>query len=102
MDVTSLGPTELAKSLPKQSRTRLPVWIVLTSRYQHADPPQPFGLLRTRRERPYGGRTASNRDELAPPHSITSSAVASSEGGTVRPSAFAVLRLIANSNLVGA
>ena len=34
-------------------------------------------------------------------YSITSSAVASSEGGTVRPSAFAVLRLIAVSNFVG-
>ena len=35
------------------------------------------------------------------PHSITSSARASSIGGTVRPSAFAVFRLIASSNLVG-
>jgi hypothetical protein len=35
-------------------------------------------------------------------YSITSSARASSEGGTVRPSAFAVLRLITSSNLVGA
>ena len=35
-------------------------------------------------------------------YSITSSAPASSDGGTVRPSAFAVLRLIANSYLVGA
>ena len=38
---------------------------------------------------------------IAALHSITSSAVASSEGGTVRPSALAVLRLIANSYLVG-
>jgi hypothetical protein len=35
-------------------------------------------------------------------YSITSSARASSEGGTVRPSALAVLRLITSSNLVGA
>jgi len=35
-------------------------------------------------------------------YSITSSARASSAGGTVRPRAFAVLRLIANSYLVGA
>ena len=35
-------------------------------------------------------------------YSITSLAVASSEGGTVRPSALAVLRLIASSFLVGA
>src|SRR6266536_3369469 len=34
-------------------------------------------------------------------YSITSSAFASSEGGTVRPSPFAVLRLMTNSNLVG-
>jgi hypothetical protein len=34
-------------------------------------------------------------------YSITSSAMASSDGGTVRPSALAVLRLITSSNLVG-
>jgi len=34
-------------------------------------------------------------------YSITSSALASSVGGTLRPSAFAVLRLMINSNLVG-
>jgi hypothetical protein len=33
------------------------------------------------------------RDELAPLHSITSSARASSDGGTSRPSAFAVSHL---------
>jgi hypothetical protein len=35
-------------------------------------------------------------------YSITSSAVATSDGGTVRPSAFAVLKLITSSYLVGA
>jgi hypothetical protein len=34
-------------------------------------------------------------------YSITSSAVASSDEGTVRPSALAALRLITSSNLVG-
>ena len=34
-------------------------------------------------------------------HSITSSARASSDGGTSRPSAFAALRLMTSSNLVG-
>ena len=34
-------------------------------------------------------------------YSITSSAAASSLSGTVRPSAFAVLRLMASSNFVG-
>ena len=41
------------------------------------------------------------RDELPPLHSITSSAMASSVCGTVRPRAFAVLRLMTSSNLVG-
>jgi hypothetical protein len=59
-------------------------------------------LLRAHRQRPRSCRAAKQRDELATFHSITSSAVASSEGGTVRPSAFAVLRLITSSNLVGA
>src|SRR5262249_36029777 len=56
-------------------------------------------LLRPRRQRPCH-RAAEQRDELAAFHSITSSAVASSEGGTVRPSAFAVGMLMTKSNLV--
>jgi hypothetical protein len=60
---------------------------------------QHLGLLRPRRQRPRG-RRAEKRDKLAALHSITSSARASSVGGTSRPSAFAVLRLITNSNLV--
>ena len=40
-------------------------------------------LLRARRERPRRRRAAEQRDELAPLHSITSSARASSVGGTV-------------------
>ena len=40
--------------------------------------------------------------DMAPGHSITSSARESTDGGTVRPSALAVFRLITVSNLVGA
>src|SRR5262249_21437426 len=58
-------------------------------------------LLRTRRDRPRR-RAAEQRNELAAPHSITSSARASRVGGTSRPIAFAVLRLITSSYLVGA
>jgi hypothetical protein len=58
-------------------------------------------LLRALRERPRRRCAAEQRDERAPPHSITSSASASSAEGTARPSALAVLRLITNSNLVG-
>src|SRR5215831_4825539 len=61
--------------------------------------------LRPRNKRPEHRtgrrRAAEQRDEVAPPdHSITSSAMARSPGGNVRPSALAVLRLIRNSNLV--
>src|SRR5262245_28091187 len=57
-------------------------------------------LLRIRRERPRR-RAPEQRDELAPLHSITSSAMASSEGGTVRPNMRAVVLLMTSSNLVG-
>jgi hypothetical protein len=46
-----------------------------------------LGLLRPRRKRPSGSRAAEQRYELASPHSITSSARASSVDGTSRPSA---------------
>src|SRR5262245_619206 len=60
-------------------------------------------LLRPRRQRPRHRRAAEQRDELAAPdHSITSSSRASSVGGTSRPSALAVLRLITNSYFTGA
>src|SRR5262249_37395554 len=59
----------------------------------HDDRDRTGGLL--------GGRAAEKRHELAAFHSITSSARASSVGGTSRPSAFAVVRLITRSNLVG-
>src|SRR5690348_7647924 len=59
-------------------------------------------LLRARRaRRRRSRRAAQQRDELAPLHSITSSASASNFAGTSRPSALAVLRLMTRSNLVG-
>src|SRR5437899_6797296 len=55
--------------------------------------PQRLRLLRISGKRPGDCRTAEKRDEIAPPHhSITSSARASSVGGTARPSALVVLR----------
>jgi hypothetical protein len=57
-------------------------------------------LLRTRRERPRR-RSADKRDDLAAVHSITSSARTKIDGGTVRPSALAVLAFTAISNFTG-
>src|SRR5262249_31741916 len=73
---------------------------IVRSQHYYGEAPHTLGPLRWRRERPRG-RAAEQRHERAPPHSITSSARASSAGGTVRPSALAVLRLIASSNFVG-
>src|SRR5262249_23343328 len=58
-------------------------------------------LLRACRDRPRR-HAAEQRDELAPPHSITSSARASTVAGTSSPIALAALRLITRSYLVGA
>ena len=70
-------------------------------RQQHADTPHALArLLRTCSERPRA-RAAEQRDELATLHSITSSARARSVGGISRPSALAVLRLMARSIFVG-
>src|SRR5262245_27227743 len=51
---------------------------------------------------PRNRRPAEQRDELAPLHSMTSSASASNLSGIWIPSAFAVFRLITNSYFVGA
>src|SRR5262245_1904588 len=96
---TALDPSEFAQPLLKsgdplaRGGTRLPA--------QKPDGRQLARLLRPRRERPRGRRAAEQRHELAASHSITSSARASSDGGTVRPIAFAAITFSASSNLVG-
>src|SRR5262249_49623641 len=57
-------------------------------------------LLRACRERPAGRRAAEQRNELAAPHSISSSARPDSGSGTVMPSFLAVLRLMNSSTFV--
>src|SRR5262249_38471408 len=80
----------------------LAIWIVIQgSGSDVSDAGSLPRLLRARRQRPRGYRAAEHRDELAPLHSITSSASASSAGGTVRPSILAVSALMTSSNLVG-
>ena len=57
-------------------------------------------LLRPRHHRPHR-HSPDQRYELPPPHSITSSARASSVGAIARPSALTVRMLITNSKRVG-
>src|SRR5262249_44406118 len=71
---------------------------------KHTDPSrrlvQCLGERWERRCRRRDRRAAEQRDELAPLHSITSSARPTSGSGTLRPSALAVFRLMINSILV--
>jgi hypothetical protein len=94
--VPAFNPTQVLKPSLQSRYTGLPLGVALGEVHEDAD--VPLRLLRARRERPGSRRAAEQRDELAPFHSITSSAATSSLSGTVRPSAFAVLRLMPNSN----
>ena len=71
-----------------------------------AEDPDPVDLARGLGAGDAGLREGpeSERGDKGPPvhHWITSSARASTAGGIVRPSAFAVLRLMTSSNVVGA
>src|SRR5947209_556950 len=102
-DILPLGPAPILQPLFQCAEATLPFRIVRGKALQQSDPPHALALLRTRRERPRRGRAAEKRDELATTaHSITSSARASSVGGTSRPSPLAVLRFMTSSNFVGA
>src|SRR5262245_46094925 len=83
-----------------------PLFLGTASVPKHPDCRNSSRLLRARHERPSRRRAAEQRDELAAfhlcGHSITSSARTNNVGGTSIPSAFAVLRLITSSYLVGA
>src|SRR5207245_2659960 len=100
LEVAAVDPTQIREA-PRERREVVPkIGIVFGRRHQHADAPHSFALLRPRGQRPCR-RAAEQRDELAAFHSITSSARVSRVGGTSRPSALAVLRLIRSSNFVG-
>src|SRR6516165_12062499 len=96
-DIAVLGPAERLETLAKCNDPSQHFGIVLGVWMQECDAAHALALLRARRERPRRC-AAKQRDELAPlhlcGHSITSSARATRLSGTVRPSAFAVFRLI--------
>src|SRR5262249_17620125 len=100
LHVAPSDPAQLSQLLQQSRDARRPNRIVLSERHEHPDAATLPALLRAHGERPRC-RAAEKRDEVAPPHSITSSARARSVGGTSRPSALAVVRLMRRSNLVG-
>src|SRR5262249_17064680 len=98
-DVAALRPAELLERLAECSDPSLSFRVALGIGHQHANKPHPLGLLRSCRQRPRSRRAAEQRDEVAPFHSITSSAIASRPEGMARSKALAVCRLMTNSNL---
>src|SRR5215510_12278750 len=99
-DVASFVPPKLAqavaKGLPHVADCRRHRW------GQDADTLKLCLLLRLGHERRGNDAPAHDGDERSPVHhSMTWSARPSTDGGIVRPRAFAGLRLITSSNLVG-
>src|SRR5262249_35863899 len=92
-DVLALDIARLPQPLSKRAPT-LPV-VLKRCGAEEADHRE-CRLLPARRERPRSSCAAEQGDELAAPHSITSSAVASSFSGTVRSSVLAVSALMTN------
>src|SRR5262249_32556153 len=95
--VLPFGPAALLERFAKGAKHRRE----RRHRPDHGYAPNPTSLLRARRKRPRDRRAAEQRDELAPVHSITSSATSSRSRGISRLSDLAVLRLITSSYLVG-
>src|SRR5262249_34375156 len=101
LHVAADGPAQLPQRLQERPDAGLIFRIVRGCGQEYADAPHPLALLRPCPERPHSS-AAEKRYERAPSHSITSSARASSVGGTSRPSALAVFRLMTSWNLTGA
>jgi hypothetical protein len=76
--------TQLGEAFGKAGQPSLRSRITFVERQQHADVPLTASLLRACRERPRGSNAAKKRQELPPPHSITSSAAFNKPCGTFR------------------
>src|SRR5215475_10966132 len=85
-DIAAFGPAAFAEPLHECGN---PLALALRRALTHESDERWLWLLRSRRNRPHRHRAAEQGDELAAPHSITSSARASSVGGTSRPSTLA-------------
>src|SRR5262249_20307411 len=97
LNVPAFGVAEGMQTAPES----ISEWMRRRRRHQHPNPGRFSRLLRARCERPRRRHAAEQRDELAPHHSITSSASESRFSEFLTPRGFAVLRLITVSNLVG-
>src|SRR5271170_1894840 len=80
-EIAAFRPTQLRERAPERRDLRLRGRIAFRKGHQHADQPYPVRLLCPGSEWPRYRSTAEQRDELATPHSITSSARASNCAG---------------------
>ena len=101
LDVLSVDPSKLAHLLP-EGRDPGEAVAILPESEKDADAPHAFVRLRVGDQRPGDRAAGEERDEIPPPHSIVSLAVASSQSDTFSPSALAVLRLMTSSKVFGA
>jgi hypothetical protein len=99
-DILPVDPPEPPQCLRKGSHTCPSELFVLGPRHQPANTANPLLRLCVCSKRPRR-RPAKKGDESAPSHSMTSSARSSMPGGTVRPSALAVLRFMISEYFVG-
>src|SRR5207237_456867 len=104
-DILAVGPPQFLQCVNECRQIRSVVCIGRFSIHENAHSPHLTRLLCPRRQGPGSRRAGEKRDEPASldaaAHSITSSARARNDSGIARPIAFAVLRLMTSSNLVG-
>src|SRR5262249_3877552 len=98
-------PAELSQRQPQRVRrdgSRQLLWARSRTSAKHSHASRQPRLLRLSGERRGEDHSTCSSEERTPIHYwITSSARPSSDGGIVRPSALAVLRLMTSSNLIG-
>src|SRR5262249_10110917 len=100
LNIATLRPTKFLKTCDKSRKPPLFLGIAFGSWQQYPYTSHSIRLLRACSKRRRGGSGANERHKLAPPHSITSSAIESTPDGISMPSACAVCKLSAKLNLV--
>src|SRR5215510_10811810 len=100
LHVAADAPAGLLETLQERAEAGLKFPIVRSRGQENANEAHLLALLRAHRERPRR-RSAEQRDERAPLHSINSSARSRNDSGIVSPSPLAAVRLMTRSNLVG-
>ena len=100
-DIAALGPAEFVERFQQSGNPARRIGVAFGQIHEDADVSDAIVLLRAGGKRPRYRQAAGERDEIAPPHSITSSARVISDCGKVSPMAAAALRLTESVNLAG-